>query len=80
MLKLAEEGLLFKKTTKIKKNYDEKKKNAKVSGYLVREFHQGQTLACTVSSLDQCGRAEGYVLEGKEPEFFLRKIKAWKSK
>lgn len=52
--------------------------NVKVSGYLVREFHQGQTLACTVSSLDQCGRAE--VLEGKEPEFFLRKIKAWKSK
>ena len=29
---------------------------------------------------DQCGRADGYVPEGKELEFCLRKIKAWKGK
>ena len=29
---------------------------------------------------DQCGRADGYILEGKELEFYLRKIKARKGK
>ena len=33
---------------------------------LVRKFQQGQPLSCTAASLGQCGRAEGYVPEGKE--------------
>lgn len=36
--------------------------------------------ACLSSRPGQCGRADGYVLEGKELEFYLRKIKAKKGK
>nr|XP_012631791.1 40S ribosomal protein S8 [Microcebus murinus] len=35
---------------------------------------------CIASRPGQCGRADGYVLEGKELEFYLRKIKARKGK
>uniref|UniRef100_A0A2K5PNA6 40S ribosomal protein S8 n=1 Tax=Cebus imitator TaxID=2715852 RepID=A0A2K5PNA6_CEBIM len=36
--------------------------------------------SCIASRPGQCGRADGYVLEGKELEFYLRKIKARKGK
>lgn len=36
--------------------------------------------ACLASRPGQCGRADGYVLEGKELEFYLKKIKSKKSK
>ncbi|CAO2635065.1 40S ribosomal protein S8 [Lemmus lemmus] len=57
-----------------------KKKNAKISSLLEEQFQQGKLLACIASSPGQCGRADGYVLEGKELEFYLRKIKARKGK
>lgn len=37
-------------------------------------------LACLASRPGQCGRADGYILEGKELEFYHRKIKAKKGK
>ncbi|CAG2066381.1 unnamed protein product, partial [Timema podura] len=36
--------------------------------------------ACISSRPGQCGRADGYLLEGKELEFYNRKIKAKKGK
>ncbi|CAO2588648.1 40S ribosomal protein S8 [Lemmus lemmus] len=57
-----------------------KKKNAKISSLLEEQFQQGKLLACIASRPGQCGRADGYVLEGKELEFYLRKIKARKGK
>uniref|UniRef100_A0A2K5SHZ8 Small ribosomal subunit protein eS8 n=1 Tax=Cebus imitator TaxID=2715852 RepID=A0A2K5SHZ8_CEBIM len=62
------------------KKYDERKKNAKISSLLEEQFQQGKLLACIASRPGQCGRADGYVLEGKELEFYLRKIKARKGK
>ena len=35
---------------------------------------KGQLLACISSRPGQSGRADGYVLEGKELEFYLRKL------
>ena len=75
-----EEEILNKKRSKnIQKKYDERKKNAKISSLLEERFQQGKLLACIASSC-QGGRADGYVLEGKELEFYLRKIKARKGK
>lgn len=37
-------------------------------------------IACLSSRPGQVGRADGYILEGKELEFYLRKIKAKKGK
>uniref|UniRef100_A0A2K6EU14 Small ribosomal subunit protein eS8 n=1 Tax=Propithecus coquereli TaxID=379532 RepID=A0A2K6EU14_PROCO len=75
-----EEILNKKRSKKIQKKYDERKKNAKISGLLEEQFQQGKLLACIASRPGQCGRADGYVLEGKELEFYLRKIKARKGK
>ncbi|CAI9178041.1 unnamed protein product [Rangifer tarandus platyrhynchus] len=75
-----EEILNKKRSKKIQKKYDERKKNAKISSLLEEQFQQGKLLACIDSRPGQCGRADGYVLEGKELEFYLRKIKARKGK
>ncbi|KAL1789362.1 40S ribosomal protein S8 [Sigmodon hispidus] len=75
-----EEILNKKRSKKIQKKYDERKKDAKISSLLEEQFQQGKLLACITSRPGQCGRADGYVLEGKELEFYLRKIKAWKGK
>ncbi|XP_028589465.2 LOW QUALITY PROTEIN: small ribosomal subunit protein eS8 [Podarcis muralis] len=75
-----EEILNKKRSKKIQKKYDERKKNAKISSLLEEQFQQGKLLACIASRPGQCGRADGYLLEGKELEFYLRKIKARKGK
>jgi small subunit ribosomal protein S8e len=36
--------------------------------------------ACIASRPGQVGRADGYILEGKELEFYMRKMKAKKGK
>ncbi|CAI9585130.1 unnamed protein product, partial [Staurois parvus] len=59
---------------KIKKKPKKHKMSAK------RQFQQGKLLACIASRPGNCGRADGYILEGKELEFYLRKIKARKGK
>ncbi|CAO2639566.1 40S ribosomal protein S8 [Lemmus lemmus] len=78
--KKEEEILNKKRSKKIQKKYDERKKNAKISSLLEEQFQLGKLLACIASRPGQCGRADGYVLEGKELEFYLRKIKARKGK
>ena len=40
------------------------------------QFTAGRVMAAISSRPGQCGRADGYILEGKELEFYLRKIKA----
>ncbi|ELW67532.1 40S ribosomal protein S8 [Tupaia chinensis] len=75
-----EEILNKKRAKKIRKKYDESKKNAKISSLLEEQFQQGKLLACIASRPGQCSRADGYVLVGKELEFYLRKIKARKGK
>ena len=38
------------------------------------QFASGKLLACISSRPGQCGRADGYILEGKELEFYQRKM------
>uniref|UniRef100_A0A8C7JKG6 40S ribosomal protein S8 n=1 Tax=Oncorhynchus kisutch TaxID=8019 RepID=A0A8C7JKG6_ONCKI len=75
-----EEVINKKRSKKIQKKFDERKKNCKISPLLEEQFMQGKLLACIASKPGQCGRVDGYVLEGKELEFYLRKIKAKKGK
>ncbi|XP_047653505.1 LOW QUALITY PROTEIN: 40S ribosomal protein S8-like [Phacochoerus africanus] len=77
-----EEEILNKKWSKeTQKKYDERKKTAKISSLLEEQFlPQGKLLADVPSRPGQCGRGDGYVLEGKELEFYLREIEAQKGK
>merc|ERR1712115_31553 len=75
----AEEALINKKRSKkTEKKYKERQKEGKVEQALEDQFQTGRVLASISSRPGQCGRADGYVLEGKELEFYLRKIKAKK--
>merc|ERR1712098_1035043 len=66
-----EEVLNKKRSKKTQKKYDERKKTAKISSLLEEQFQQGKLLGCIASRPGQCGRADGYILEGKELEFYL---------
>ncbi|XP_074656231.1 small ribosomal subunit protein eS8-like [Tubulanus polymorphus] len=77
----AEEAVLNKKRSKkTQLKYDERKKMAKVETALEEQFATGKVYACVSSRPGQSGRADGYILEGKELEFYNRKIKAKKGK
>eukprot|EP00092_Neocalanus_flemingeri_P026552 GFUD01028776.1.p1 GENE.GFUD01028776.1~~GFUD01028776.1.p1 ORF type:complete len:209 (-),score=41.06 GFUD01028776.1:95-721(-) len=73
----AEEAVINKKRSKkTAKKYSERQKESKVEAALLDQFMTGRVLASISSRPGQCGRSDGYVLEGKELEFYLRKIKA----
>ena len=71
---------LEKASKKLVKKYDERRKNAKVDTALEDEFSAGRVIAKLSSRPGKCGRADGYILEGKELEFYLKKIKTKKGK
>ncbi|CAG7724150.1 unnamed protein product [Allacma fusca] len=77
----AEEAILNKKRSKkVEKRLKIRQKTSKVEPALEEQFQTGRVLACISSRPGQVGRADGYILEGKELEFYLRKIKAKKGK
>ncbi|CAH2262246.1 40S ribosomal protein S8 [Pararge aegeria] len=77
----AEEAIINKKRSKkTAKKYLSRQRLSKVEAALEEQFHTGRLLACVASRPGQCGRADGYVLEGKELEFYLRKIKSKRAK
>uniref|UniRef100_A0A914P596 Small ribosomal subunit protein eS8 n=1 Tax=Panagrolaimus davidi TaxID=227884 RepID=A0A914P596_9BILA len=62
------------------KKYEERAKTAPVEPHLIEQFQAGRLLARIASRPGQSGRADGYILEGKELEFYLRKIRVKKAK
>jgi len=82
-VKLSEqEEAVFNKvrSSKTQKKYEERKKIAKVEQALEDQFATGRVLACISSRPGHCGRSDGYILEGKELEFYHRKLKSKKGK
>ncbi|KAF9565539.1 ribosomal protein S8e [Agrocybe pediades] len=62
------------------RNLDAKKKEAKIDPLLETQFAAGRLYAAISSRPGQSGRADGYILEGKELEFYLRKLRTGKQK
>ncbi|CAB3379678.1 small ribosomal subunit protein eS8 [Cloeon dipterum] len=81
--KLSEEEekvLNKKRSKKADRKYKTRQRLAKVETALEEQFQTGRLLVCVASRPGQVGRADGYILEGKELEFYMRKIKAKKGK
>ena len=76
----AEDPLTKKKSKKTENKYKNRQRLAKVEPALEEQFTTSRVLACVSSRPGQCGRADGYILEGKELEFYAKKIKAKKGK
>jgi len=62
------------RSRKIQKKYNKRKKTAKVEQALEDQFATGRIYACIASRPGQCGFADGYILEGKELEFYVKKM------
>jgi len=58
----------------------ERRKDAKIDTLLEAQFGAGRLYAAISSRPGQVGRADGYILEGKELEFYLRKLRTGKQK
>merc|ERR1711973_252453 len=68
------------RSAKTQRKYKERQREAKIEQGLNDQFATGRVLAAISSRPGQCGRSDGYILEGKELEFYLRKIKSKKQK
>ncbi|GAV10010.1 hypothetical protein RvY_19496, partial [Ramazzottius varieornatus] len=53
---------------------------SKVEQHLEDQFAGGRLLACITSRPGQVGRCDGYILEGRELDFYMRKLKSRKGK
>ena len=45
-----------------------------IDHHVAEQFNAGRLLACVSSRPGQSGRADGYILEGKELEFYIKKM------
>ncbi|PBK91521.1 40S ribosomal protein S8 [Armillaria gallica] len=76
----AEDAEPKKLSNHVKRVLEERKKDAKIDPLLESQFAAGRLYAAISSRPGQSGRADGYILEGKELEFYLRKIRTGKQK
>jgi len=56
-----------------------RRKGHELDAKLVEQFSAGRLLACIASRPGQVGRCDGYILEGKELEFYARKLQKKKA-
>ena len=49
-------------------------KDRHIDPHVEEQFNQGKLLACITSRPGQSGRCDGYILEGRELEFYLKKL------
>ncbi|KAH7913911.1 ribosomal protein S8e/ribosomal biogenesis NSA2 [Hygrophoropsis aurantiaca] len=69
-----------KQSNHVKRVLEERKKEAKIDPLLESQFAAGRLYAAIASRPGQSGRCDGYILEGKELEFYLRKLRSGKQK
>ncbi|BGP26494.1 40S ribosomal protein s8 [Rhodotorula toruloides] len=75
---VAEEA--SKGSNHVKRTLQERQKTSKVDALLESQFAAGRLYAAISSRPGQSGRADGYILEGKELEFYVRRLRSTKAK
>ncbi|KAI8820229.1 ribosomal protein S8e-domain-containing protein [Fimicolochytrium jonesii] len=75
----AEDPLTKKRSNHVQRKVDARKEGSKVEAGLVEQFAAGRVLARIASRPGQSGRCDGYILEGKELDFYQRRLKARKA-
>jgi small subunit ribosomal protein S8e len=63
-----------KKSGHVKAVLKARKASQKLDSKLADQFNSNNLLACISSRPGQSGRLDGYVLEGKELEFYIKKL------
>ncbi|XP_077214812.1 small ribosomal subunit protein eS8-like isoform X1 [Tasmannia lanceolata] len=70
----------LKKSNHVKRKLEKRQQEHKLDQHIEEQFGGGRLLAAISSRPGQCGRADGYILEGKELEFYMKKIQRKKGK
>lgn len=63
-----------------KDKFAKRRKDVAIDPKIIEGFQSGRVLAIIASRPGQAGRADGYLLEGPELEFYTRKLDAKKHK
>ncbi|XP_020890337.1 40S ribosomal protein S8-2 [Arabidopsis lyrata subsp. lyrata] len=69
-----------KKSNHIQRKLEMRQEGRALDSHLEEQFSSGRLLACIASRPGQSGRADGYILEGKELEFYMKKLQKKKGK
>ncbi|KAK3423874.1 40S ribosomal protein S8 [Eucalyptus grandis] len=69
-----------KKSSHVLRKLEKRQTERKLDQHIEEQFSSGRLLASISSRPGQCGRADGYILEGKELEFYMKKIQRKKGK
>eukprot|EP00249_Psilotum_nudum_P008576 c21375_g1_i1 orf=165-833(+) len=69
-----------KQSNHVQRKLTKRQEGHKLDSHLEDQFASGRLLASISSRPGQCGRADGYILEGKELEFYQKKIQRKKGK
>ncbi|THU51220.1 hypothetical protein C4D60_Mb06t28700 [Musa balbisiana] len=69
-----------KKSNHVTRKLEKRQQGRKLDPHIEEQFGSGRLLASISSRPGQCGRADGYILEGKELEFYMKKIQRKKGK
>ena len=67
-----------KKSSHVIRKLEARRKHAPLDPLLEDQFNVGRLYACITSRPGQSGRCDGYIVEGKELEFYTKKLKARK--
>ncbi|GAB4849725.1 40S ribosomal protein [Ancistrocladus abbreviatus] len=81
--KEGEEGETIEETKKsnhVLRKLEKRQEGRTLDLHIEEQFGGGRLLAAISSRPGQCGRADGYILEGKELEFYMKKIQRKKGK
>ncbi|GER41507.1 40S ribosomal protein S8 [Striga asiatica] len=76
----AAAGEEAKKSNHVLRKLETRQHDRKIDTYIEEQFGGGRLLAAISSRPGQCGRADGYILEGKEFKFYMKKIQKKKRK
>ncbi|XP_077227757.1 small ribosomal subunit protein eS8-like isoform X3 [Tasmannia lanceolata] len=69
-----------KKSNHVIRKLEKRQQGHKLDPHIEEQFGGGRLLAAISSRPGQCGRGDGYILEGKELEFYMKKIQRKKGK
>lgn len=71
----TEEASGEKQSKHVQRKLEERQKTRTLDPALDEAFASGRLYACIASRPGQSGRCDGYILEGKELEFYVRQLK-----
>ncbi|KAL1566981.1 40S ribosomal protein [Salvia divinorum] len=69
-----------KKSNHVLRKLEKRQQDRKIDQHIEEQFGGGRLLAAISSHPGQCGRCDGYILEGKELEFYMKKLQRKKGK